>query len=132
MQLALPVNHGVADWHPDSPICQRMMENNMSTRDILKVLSSLSAYESKLIAEQQKVLVEQQKVLVEQQKVLVEQRQADILEHKLKEANMKLLVEKGRVNLRLLLEMILPSSSAQNPDIGKTPSELKAWINRDL
>ena len=93
MQLALPVNHGVADWHPDSPICQRMMENNMSTRDILKVLSSLSAYESKLIAEQQKVLVEQQKVLVEQ-------RQADILEHKLKEANMKLLVEKGRVNLR--------------------------------
>ena len=94
----------------------------MPTRDILKVLSSL--FESKLIAEQQKVLVEQQKVLVEQ-------RQAEFLEHKLKEANMKLLVEKGRVNLRLLLEMILPSPSAQNPDIGKSASEIKAWIVRD-
>ena len=44
---------------------------------------------------------------------------------------MKLLVEKGRVNLRLLLEMILPSPSAQNPDIGKSASEIKAWIVRD-
>jgi len=110
-------------------MCQGMIDSNMSKHDILKVLSSL--FDLKLSAEQQKVLVEQQKVLVEQQKVLVQQRTAEVLEHKLKEANMKLLVEKGRVNLRLLLEMILPSSSAQNPDIGKTPSELKAWINRD-
>ena len=127
MQLALPVNHDVAEWHPDSTMCRVLINSPMSKHEVLTVLSSL--FDSKLKAEQQKVLAEQQKVLAEQQKVLVQQKTAELLEFKLEEANMKLLVEKGRVTLRLLLEMILPRPSAQNPELGKTHPELKAWIN---
>jgi len=127
MQLALPVNHDVAEWHPDSTMCRLLINSPMSKHEVLTVLSSL--FDSKLKAEQQKVLAEQQKVLAEQQKVLVQQKTAELLEFKLEEANMKLLVEKGRVTLRLLLEMILPRPSAQNPELGKTHPELKAWIN---
>ena len=120
MQLALPVNHDVAEWHPDSTMCRVLINSPMSKHEVLTVLSSL--FDSKLKAEQQKVLAEQQKVLVQQ-------KTAELLEFKLEEANMKLLVEKGRVTLRLLLEMILPRPSAQNPELGKTHPELKAWIN---
>ena len=120
MQLALPVNHDVAEWHPDSTMCRLLINSPMSKHEVLTVLSSL--FDSKLKAEQQKVLAEQQKVLVQQ-------KTAELLEFKLEEANMKLLVEKGRVTLRLLLEMILPRPSAQNPELGKTHPELKAWIN---
>ena len=120
MQLALPVNHDVAEWHPDSTMCRLLIDSPMSKHEVLTVLSSL--FDSKLKAEQQKVLAEQQKVLVQQ-------KTAELLEFKLEEANMKLLVEKGRVTLRLLLEMILPRPSAQNPELGKTHPELKAWIN---
>ena len=113
MQLALPVNHDVAEWHPDSTMCRLLINSPMSKHEVLTVLSSL--FDSKLKAEQQKVLVQQ--------------KTAELLEFKLEEANMKLLVEKGRVTLRLLLEMILPRPSAQNPELGKTHPELKAWIN---
>ena len=118
--MALPVNHDVAEWHLDSPMCQLLINSTMSKHDVLTVLSSL--FDSKL-------KVEQQKVLAEQQKVLVQQKTAELLEYKSEEANMKLLVEKGRVTLRLLLEMILPRPSAQNPELGKSQAELKAWIN---